>query len=123
MGQMNTPEELRAAQVAQATMPLNQELRKLYRSARHIQHHAPYAAARVARIADQAEYFLQQWPDAQWPAVSQPDWPMPAKTVLVAWLDAVKQETAPYVAGNILWPYASWRQATTTLLAALVPFT
>ncbi|MBD2716592.1 hypothetical protein KBK19_16230 [Microvirga sp. STR05] len=48
---------------------------------------------------------------------------MPAKTVLVAWLDAVKQETAPYVAGNILWPYASWRQATTTLLAALVPFT
>ena len=120
---MNTPEELNPAQVAQATTPLNRELRNLYRSARHIQHNAPYAAARLARIADQAEYFLQQWPDEQWPTVSQPDWPMPAKLVLIAWLEAVKLDTEPYVAGNTVWPYASWRQATTTLLAALVPFT
>jgi len=98
-------------------------LRDLYRTARCIPYHAPYAAARLARIADQAEYFLQEWPADQWPVHSQADWPMPAKDVLLAWLTAAKMEATYYLPPvSHPWTYAAWRQVTTTLLAALVPF-
>lgn len=121
---MTTQEELHPLQQpAPATLPLSQALRTLYRSALPIRHTAPYAAARLARIADQAEYFLQQWPDEQWPTYLHSSQPLPAKAVLLAWLGKVRQETVAYTAGTAPWPYASWRQASTTLLAALVPFT
>jgi len=98
-------------------------LRDLYRAARLIPYHAPYAAARLARIADQADYFLHEWPTKFWPAFSQPDWPVPAKEVLLAWVATAKTEATYYLPpNNNAWTYAAWRQITTTLLAALVPF-
>jgi hypothetical protein len=98
-------------------------LRDLYRAARHIPYHDPYAAARLARIADQAEYFLHEWPTDQWPTLSHPDWPMPAKDVLLAWLASAKKEADQYLPpARQPWTYTAWRQITTLLLAALVPF-
>lgn len=98
-------------------------LRDLYRAARLIPYHGPYAAARLARIADQAEYFLQAWPLELWPAHTRSEWPVPAKDVLLAWLATAKQEAERYLPpANHPWTYAAWRQVTTTLLAALVPF-
>lgn len=98
-------------------------LRDLYRAARLIPHHTPYAAARLARIADQAEYFLHQWPQEQWPAYSRSDSPIPAKDVLLSWLSAAKREAGHHQhAASAPLTYAIWRQVTTTLLAALVPF-
>jgi hypothetical protein len=98
-------------------------LRDLYRAARLIPHHTPYAAARLARIADQAEYFLNQWPLEQWPTYSRSDSPIPTKDVLVSWLTAAKREAEHYQhATGSPWTYAAWRQVTTTLLAALAPF-
>lgn len=101
------------------TLTLTRSLRTLYRSARHLQHTDPYAAARLGRIADQAEYFLQQWPDSEWPQhASGPDWPMPAKSALLTWLDTARREAA---AGGT-FSYTRWHQMLNTLLAALVPF-
>lgn len=98
-------------------------LRDLYRAARLIPHHAPYAAARLARIADQAEYFLHQWPGELWPTYSHSDSTLPTKDVLLSWLAAAKCEAEHYQhAVSPPWTYAAWRQVTTTLLAALVPF-
>ena len=101
-----------------ASFLLNRSLRGLCRSARHLQHQDPYAAARLARIADQAEYFLQQWPDEHWLAISRSNWPLPDKAVLLAWLATVKEETST----EATWTAARWQQASSTLLAALVPF-
>lgn len=98
-------------------------LRDLYRAARQIPYHAPYAAARLARIADQAEYFLHEWPVELWPTASPSDWPVPTKNVLLAWVTTAKTEAERYRAPTTQpWTYAAWRQITTTLLAALVPF-
>lgn len=99
-------------------------LRDLYRTARHIPYHASYAAARLARIADQAEYFLHAWPADLWPTHSQTDWPIPTKEVLLAWLASAKKEANQHLPPtNRPWTYAAWSQITTTLLAALVPLT
>lgn len=100
-------------------------LRDLYRAARLLPYHAPYAAARLARIADQAEYFLHQWPADRWPPCSRSDSPIPTKDVLLIWLTAAKREAEHYqhsAGASSSWTYAAWRQITTTLLAALVPF-
>ncbi|WP_022824897.1 hypothetical protein [Hymenobacter norwichensis] len=98
-------------------------LRDLYRAARLIPHHTPYAAARLARIADQAEYFLHQWPTELWPTYSRSDSPIPDKDVLMNWLSSAKREAEYHQdAASAPLTYASWRQVTTPLLAALVPF-
>jgi hypothetical protein len=116
---MNTSDELTPERLTQDSFTLSRSLRTLYRNARHLQHTDPYAAARLGRLADQAEYFLQQWPDTQWPQhASGPDWPMPEKAVLLTWLDTARREAA---AGGTL-SYSRWHQMLNTLLAALVPF-
>lgn len=115
---MNLSENLSLQPPGPASLPPDRSLRNLYRSARCLQHQAPYAPARLARLADQAEYFIQQWPDHHWPTTSHSAWPVPAKAVLLAWLATVKREAA---AGGT-WSYARWQQASTTLLSALVPF-
>lgn len=98
-------------------------LRDLYRAARLIPHHTPYAAARLARIADQAEYFLHQWPTELWPSCFQSNLPVPSKDVLLNWLAAAKREAEHHqYSASPPWTYTTWRQVTTTLLAALVPF-
>jgi hypothetical protein len=83
-----------------------------------LRHTDLYASARLARIADQAEYFLLQWPAAHWPASSRLALPVPGKQVLLGWLTTVKRES---LAGGT-WPYTRWRETQNTLLAALVPF-
>jgi hypothetical protein len=104
-------------------LPSRKALRDLYRAARHIAHSDPYAAARLARIADQAEYFLQQWPDALWPIVLHAAYPLPARHVLLAWVAAAKRDAITFsLLPNNAWSYSPWHQITTTLLAALVPF-
>ncbi|MBC6699450.1 hypothetical protein [Hymenobacter sp. BT190] len=117
---MDPINELTPEQLIQASHSLTRSLRTLYRSARHLQHTDPYAAARLGRIADQAEYFLQQWPDSQWPKyASSPDWPMPEKQVLLTWLDTARREATTTDALT----YTRWHQMLNTLLAALVLFT
>lgn len=116
---MNTSDELLPERLTQDSLVLSRSLRTLYRSARHLQHTDPYAAARLGRLADQAEYFLQQWPDTQWPQhTAGPDHTIPAKAVLLTWLDTARREAAT---GGTL-SYTRWHQILTTLLAALVPF-
>ncbi|UYZ63969.1 hypothetical protein [Hymenobacter weizhouensis] len=101
---------------------LQASLRQLYRSARYISHKEPYAAARLARIADQAEYFLHEWPADQWPdRLSPSSQPLPARSVLLAWL-ATAKHTASQTDRAKPCSYSCWRQVTTTLLAALAPF-
>ncbi len=116
---MSTQNEHTPEQPVQASLPLGRSLRTLYRSARHLQHSDPYAAARLARIADQAEYFLQQWPAHQWPQhAAGPDWPMPDKAALLSWLDTARRDAT----SGGTWSYTRWHQTLNTLLAALVPF-
>lgn len=107
---------------AEASVRLSRQLRDLYRSARTIQHHAPYAAARLARIADQAEYFVQQWPASHWPYATSTNSPIPAREVLLRWLATAKAQATE--AAQLPQPcsYTSWHQATSMLLAALVAF-
>ena len=121
---MKQPSSPSSAPHGDATLlsSLHFSLRQLYRSARHISHTEPYAAARLARIADQAEYFLQQWPAELWPLrLHAADQPLPGRAVLLAWLATAKQTAAQSQAAAV-WSYAAWRQVSTTLLAALVPF-
>ncbi|QJX48762.1 hypothetical protein HMJ29_18305 [Hymenobacter taeanensis] len=103
--------------------PSGKALRELYRTARHIYHSDPYAAARLARIADQAEYFLHAWPEEQWPTTQPGPYPFPSRQVLLAWAATAKRDaTAFSLLPESSWSYAHWRQVTTTLLATLVPF-
>ncbi|SNC62474.1 hypothetical protein SAMN06265337_0678 [Hymenobacter gelipurpurascens] len=104
-------------------LPSRKALRDLYRSARHITHSDSYAAARLARIADQAEYFLYEWPRELWPAAMQPDQVLPGRHVLLAWAAAAKRDATHFsLPANSPWSYASWHQVVTTLLSALVFF-
>ncbi|MBX0289453.1 hypothetical protein K3G63_03340 [Hymenobacter sp. HSC-4F20] len=97
--------------------PARTALRELYRTVRHLHYTDPYAQARLARIADQAEYFLQAWPANEWPENLHATQALPPREVLLAWVATAKSEsTRP-------WTYAVWQQATTLLLATLVPFT
>lgn len=103
--------------------PARTALRDLYRAARHLPSTDPYAPARLARIADQTEYFLQEWPLPDWPEALHSGQPLPDRYVLLSWVLTARREinragTAP----GTVWPYARWHQITTTLLAALVPF-
>lgn len=104
--------------------PARTALRSLYRAARHIRFADPYAGARLARIADQAEYFLQQWPTDEWPAsLAEEAAAVPPRAVLLAWVATAKREAAQLSARPPgIGTHASWQQITTTLLAALVPF-
>lgn len=103
--------------------PSAKALRELYRTARHIYHSDPYAAARLARIADQAEYFLQAWPEDQWPTSLHNQHPMPSRHVLLAWAATARREAMHFsLIENMPWAYANWQQVNTTLLAALVSF-
>lgn len=107
---------------ADASLSLTRQLRDLYRTSRLIQHHDPYAAARVARIADQAEYFLQQWPSDQWPSVTSCHRTVPTREVTLTWLASVKAQAHQAAQSGHPWAYASWRQTTSVLLDALVAF-
>lgn len=103
--------------------PAGKALRDLYRTARHIYFSDPYAAARLARIADQAEYFLQAWPEDQWPVTLHDQQPMPSRHALLAWTAAARREATHFsLPENTPWAYANWQQVNTTLLAALVSF-
>jgi hypothetical protein len=103
--------------------PSSKALRELYRNARHIYHSDPYAAARLARIADQTEYFLQAWPEEQWPTSLHGQQPLPSRHVLLVWVANAKRDAAAFsLLPESAWSYAHWRQITTTLLAALAPF-
>ncbi|RSK50040.1 hypothetical protein [Hymenobacter rigui] len=103
--------------------PARTALRDLYRAARHLPSTDPYAPARLARIADQAEYFLQNWTAETWPAALHSGQPLPARQVLLGWVLMAQREikqtgTSP----GTVWPYATWHRIFTMLLAALVPF-
>jgi hypothetical protein len=103
--------------------PLSKALRELYRNARHIYHSDPYAAARLARIADQTEYFLQTWPEEQWPTSLHSQQPLPSRQVLLSWAANAKRDAIAFsLQPESAWSYAHWRQITTTLLATLAPF-
>jgi|GEM_PF-6549335 len=115
---MEISENFTLEQLTQELPPLSRSLRDLYRSARSLRHTDLYAPARLARIADQAEYFLQQWPIGHWPASSRLHCPTPGKNVLLGWLATVKRES---LSGGT-WTYARWQEVMNTLLAALVPF-
>lgn len=104
-------------------LPSRKALRDLYRAARHIYHSDPYAAARLARIADQAEYFMQEWPLELWPSELHVGHPLPGRHVLLAWAAAAKRDATHHsLPASSSWSYANWHQVTTTLLAALVSF-
>ena len=103
--------------------PARTALRDLYRTIRHLPSSDPYAPARLARIADQAEYLLGSWPAEQWPADLYSGQPLPARAVLLGWVATARRDighagTAP----GTSWPYPQWHRISTTLLAALVPF-
>ena len=103
--------------------PARAVLRDLYRTVRHLPSSDPYAPARLARIADQAEYLLETWPLADWPEALHSGQALPERHVLMGWLTTARREIghAGTAAGTI-WPYPQWHRITTTLLAALVPF-
>lgn len=120
---MNKTPFPRPEEFAPALLALARTLRDLYRTARSIRHSAPYAAARLARIADQAEYFLQQWPAGHWPDTSPAGQPMPPKDALLAQIAAASTEARRYASpAGRLWPYASWQQVSALMLEALEPF-
>ncbi|WP_426492149.1 hypothetical protein [Hymenobacter sp. 102] len=103
--------------------PARMALRDLYRSARHLSSTDPYAPARLARIADQAEYFLQAWPASAWPQALHSGQALPARQTLLIWVQSAKREinqlgTTPAVT----WSYPAWHRIFTLLLAALVHF-
>ncbi len=103
--------------------PARTALRELYRVVRHLPSADPYAPARLARIADQAEYLLESWPLPDWPAALHSAQALPTRAVLLSWVTAARREigyagTTP----GTPWPYPQWHRITTTLLAALVPF-
>ena len=115
---MDISENLTLEQLTQELPPLSQSLRDLYHDARGLRHPDPHGLARLARIADEAGYFLQHWPAAHWPAGSRRASPVPCKQVLLGWLATVKRES---LSGGT-WPYTRWRETQNTLLAVLVPF-
>ena len=103
--------------------PARTALRELYRAVRHLPSSDPYTPARLARIADQAEYLLESWPLYDWPAALHSAQTLPTRAVLLGWVSTARREighagTTP----GALWPYPQWHRITTTLLAALVPF-
>lgn len=100
--------------------PARMLLRELYRAARQLQFTTPYAPARLSRIADQAEYLLQEWPLEQWPPALHSGQPLPARHVLLTWVATVRRDAAELPNGSP--SYAAWQQASTLLLATLVPF-
>lgn len=103
--------------------PVRTALRDLYRSLRHLPSSDPYAPARLARIADQAEYLLDSWPAEQWPAALHAGQPLPARAVLLGWVATARRDIAHAgTAPGTAWPYPQWHRISTTLLAALVPF-
>lgn len=103
--------------------PARTALRDLYRAARHLPSTDPYAPARLARIADQTEYFLQEWPPADWPEALHSGQPLPARQVLLTWVQTARREISQAgIAPGTTWTYPRWHQISTTLLAALVPF-
>ncbi|MET4105979.1 hypothetical protein [Hymenobacter sp. UYP22] len=103
--------------------PARTALRDLYRTVRHLPSTDPYAPARLARIADQAEYFLQAWPLQEWPAALHSSQALPARQVLLAWVSTAKREIRQLgVTPTVTWTYTSWHRVSTLLLAALVHF-
>ncbi|MCA8830469.1 hypothetical protein [Hymenobacter pini] len=103
--------------------PARTALRDLYRSVRCLSSTDPYAPARLARVADQAEYFLLAWPAEEWPASLHSSQPLPTRQTLLTWVLTARHEisqlgTTPTVA----WTYPSWHRIFTLLLAALVHF-
>lgn len=98
-------------------------LRDLYRTARHLPSTDPYTPARLARIADQADYLLDTWPTEQWPVALHSGQPLPARAVLLAWVAVARRDIGHAgTAAGTRWPYPQWQRITTTLLAALAPF-
>ncbi|RSK33061.1 hypothetical protein [Hymenobacter metallilatus] len=103
--------------------PARTALRDLYRTARHLPSTDPYAPARLARIADQAEYFLLNWPLEAWPAALHSGQPLPSRQALLAWVLMAQRELRQIgTSSDTPWPYATWHRVSTLLLAALVPF-
>ncbi|WP_460621541.1 hypothetical protein [Hymenobacter tenuis] len=98
-------------------------LRDLYRAARRLHFSEPYAPARLARIADQAEYFLQEWPAERWPAGLHSGHPLPAREELLQLVHETMRIKAVYEHTSAQrWSHTHWHQAITSLLAALEPF-
>jgi hypothetical protein len=103
--------------------PARTALRDLYRTARHLTSTDPYAPARLARIADQTEYFLQAWPAPAWPTALHAGQPLPARQTLLTWVQSAKREISQLgTAPSVAWSYSAWHRVFTLLLAALVHF-
>ena len=122
MGPMKSYPELSAGEKSSFPSALI-ALRDLYRTVRHLPSTDPYAPARLARIADQAEYFLLSWPLHEWPAALHSSQALPARQVLLTWVMTAKREISQLgTTPTVTWAYTSWHRVSTLLLAALVHF-
>lgn len=92
-------------------------LRGLLTQARALQFQAPYSHARLARLADQAEYCLHTWPSEHWPRVTRTGDAVPTQDLVVAWAATVKTSLATPAPSSL--QTTVWLQARQDLIAAL----
>jgi hypothetical protein len=89
-------------------------LRTIYQHLLLLQPHTPYSTARLARLADQTEYCLAQWPLQLWPQYSRQGESIPAYAQVRHWVQQASQLLSALPGSWDAWcdqTLAVWRQA------------
>lgn len=80
-------------------------LRTLWSQLVALQAQTPYRDARLARIADQGDYVLRNWPADQWPVTNRQLAPVPNRVELMRQLTYLTQAIAACNQQHIsIWP-------------------
>ena len=94
-------------------------LRTIYQHVLLLQPFMPYSTARLARLADQTDYCLMQWPLTQWPQYSRQGELIPAYRQVYQWVQQAAELLATLPGTLCAKTQPVWQQAATLLRRAL----
>ncbi|MDF7815198.1 hypothetical protein [Hymenobacter sp. YC55] len=94
-------------------------LRTIYQHLLLLQPLTPYSTARLARLADQTEYCLTQWPRPAWPQYSRQGELVPPYSQVHRWVQQATHLLAALPASLCEQTLESWQQAAYLLRRAL----
>ena len=94
-------------------------LRTIYQHLLLLQPLAPYSTARLARLADQTEYCLTQWPLAEWPQYSRQGEQLPPQAGVRRWVQQAAELLATLPSSLCEKTVAIWQEAAYLLRKAV----
>ncbi|WP_143436942.1 MULTISPECIES: hypothetical protein [Hymenobacter] len=94
-------------------------LRGLLSQTRALSPSTPYATARLARLTDQSEYFLLQWPHDEWPHINRTGDSVPSKPLVINQISRVTTLLSPVASPTPVLAPATWLLAQESLIKIL----